>query len=336
MSVPSLEELDAKVAQHIVDHGPLSKKEKKHVARLRDLLLGLHEWTERDKSAPFDPVAFSKMLGQARAFIDVARQARGAKPDADYVAGTDALKKLQDLLDPQKRLKMILSGLLERIHTKELEATTVDAALTAFDKLADDKKQQLQYMLSMIATEDAFGVVVRGHVLVENTLDSCIYAAVPKPRDLFKDLRLFGIEKIRLAQMLGVLSSDEENMLTTLNALRNKVAHVRRQFPEIAEPDFEVKPKDERDIWLQFVGNISKVAGWPKYREEDFPLNLRYVYLHLYLVLSRRVDLISERGTKSIAEAIEPDDQQKMALPLLTILFAKVFATIAKSTQPGP
>ena len=274
------------------------------------------------------------MLGQARALIDAARQARGAKPDPVNVAGTDALRKLQDLLDPEKRLKVILAGYLEHLHTKDLEPATVDEALKTFDKLADDKKQQLQYMLSMIATEDAFGVVVRGHVLVENTLDSCIYAAVPNPRDLFKDLRLFGIEKIRLAQMLGVIDTDEERMLTSLNTLRNKVAHVRRKFPEVAEPDFEVRAKDEEAIWLQFVGKISKVAGWPKYCEEDFPQHLRYVYLHLYLVLSRRVDLLTDRGPKSIIDAVELDDQQKMVLPLLTIFFAKVFAKMAKSTKP--
>ena len=46
MSVPSLNDLDAKIAQHIAEHGPLSKMEGKYVTQIRDLVEAIREWTE--------------------------------------------------------------------------------------------------------------------------------------------------------------------------------------------------------------------------------------------------------------------------------------------------
>lgn len=320
-------DFDTFLSAYVAEHGPLTKHDRKVVERLRPPMERIGAWANRDKECPFDATEFVQVLKDLRTLIDYFREARGAEKDAEYEAGVAAMTRLEELFDPEKRLLLFVRFLRDRMLSG-ISPELIAAAVTAYTDLPVEEKKSVRYMSRMIGSEDAFGVVVRGHVLIENMLDTCIYKYVPHPLDLFNDLKLFIAEKIKLAHMLGIIDEAEKQMLIALNNLRNKVAHVQRKFPDTAEPQFDLTWAEEKSLWSLFIRNDAMSGEWPEYNRDEFPQFLRYIYLHVYTVLSSRATTLGEHALKPIYDIIKPDAGQRLILPVMTIMFSKMFKEI--------
>lgn len=216
------------------------------------------------------------------------------------------LSQVEDLLDPNKRAAMLLKRLSEPSAIKP-DSEGLDQARAAFLAKPAQEQRQFLYLQRLALTDDAFGVIVRGHVLIENALQACIYAYVPHPADLYRKLELFFAQKVRLAHMLGIITRDESRILLEFNELRNQIAHFGKGT-EHSSPDFLLTPEREEELWLKFVGNPAMKADWVEYDRSKFPLHLRYIVMHLYLVLSSRIDRLASKKLSPVIDEIVLSD----------------------------
>jgi hypothetical protein len=322
-----MEDFDSFLSGLIAKHDAINEKDKAAIEHLRPIYSRLHAWTNRDKENPLNPRELLYFLKDIRALTEASRKAHGGEKDAEYESSLEKFNKLEELLDPQKRLILLVRGIRDHA-TAGLDTKAVDTAIKAYHDSPDDTKRQIRYMLRMIGTQDAFGVVVRGHVLIENMLDTCIYEYAQNPMDLFNEIGLFGAQKIKLACMLGVIDTHEQQILLALNTLRNKVAHGRHRFPDVGDPDFELAWSDEKSLWSKFTNNEAMSGEWPAYSKDNFPEYLRYIYLHVYSILSSRSAALAKHKLKPILDAIKPDEGQRLIQPVLTIFYFKLFEHI--------
>lgn len=209
-----------------------------------------------------------------------------------------------------------------------LDKDAVEKVRGEFAALPEVEQNQAMYLQKLVLTDDAFGIIVRGHVLIENALQSCIYAYVPDPIDLYAKLELFFSQKIRLAQMIGVISSDEASILAKFNALRNKIAHHGKGIAN-PQPDFQLTPEHERLLWEAFTQNPSMAGAWPPYDTSKFPTHLRYIVMHLWVVLNTRKHELAKRKLRPIVTELteQPDT---LILSHLTMLMVNWQASIGE------
>jgi hypothetical protein len=92
-------------------------------------------------------------------------------------------------------------------------------SLYAFGSDAESER-----VLNVISTEDPFRLVIWGHSLVEEALDSAINAAFEEGTpDELKRIRLAA--RVALARGLGLISDEVATAITALAKVRNDLAH---------------------------------------------------------------------------------------------------------------
>lgn len=83
---------------------------------------------------------------------------------------------------------------------------------------------QMSELVKDVSARDELGLVLRGHLYVEHTLNEMLGVMMPYAGRL-RRLNLTFTRKVELARALGVLILDEEKPLLALNELRNRYAH---------------------------------------------------------------------------------------------------------------
>ena len=151
--------------------------------------------------------------------------------------------------------------------------------------------------------------------------------------DLFRELELFFSKKVKLAVMLGILSSSEAKLLKALNTLRNDLAHTKRRFPDVSPPDFKLTWRHEKAIWSEFIRNEAVKGEWPVYDKDKFPQHLRFIYIRVYLLLAQRESLLKERRLTSIYTKDQLSDQESAVSSLLTLVISRVMAGMADAIR---
>jgi hypothetical protein len=231
--------------------------------------------------------------------------------DAAKERGTDVLAVLQflekvtsgdparaaeahDQLLGNKSFKHFVAKRIFANIPSQLSDSAIDDLKEKFRSLPEADRRQALYLQKLTLTDDAFGVVVRGHVLIENALQACIYAYVPNPADLYRKLEMFFSQKIGLAHMLGVIDRDEKLILDQFNRLRNKLAHYGRGTQNEA-PDFHLTEEHERQLWESFIKIPSMGGDWPEYDGSTFPTHLRYIVMQLYFTFNGRAKDLAKR-----------------------------------------
>jgi len=187
-------------------------------------------------------------------------------------------------------------------------------------------------------TDDAYGVIIRGHITIENALESCIVSYLPdqaKPSDRsVKRFRSGFAQKVALAFRLGILDEAECDILSSFNELRNRIAH---RFGGINSDstEFEFDWKDEKLLWEKFTTNPAMHARWAEYDENQFPFFLRIVVLHLYLHLQRRVDALLKVRLSAPAVATSATELDKAAQTVLTLIVFELVSKVGDFRKPS-
>jgi len=317
------------------EHRPLTPDDEASFAKLKTEVipaLSRIRAREEDKREGLDSERSAQILRDVRTVVNAMRQVRSANTHDKDKKGADAIDTLADLLDPERRTIAVIRLIVRADKAPEVPKVG-DDFLDRFGAMSAKERAGVEYILRMIESEDAFGVVVRAHVLLETALDSCIYSYVPNPMDLFDELELFFSKKVKLAVMLGIISSDEAKLLRTLNSLRNDLAHAKRRFPDVSSPDFKLTWQREKTIWAEFIRNESVKGEWPEYDKDKFPQYLRYIYIRVYLLLAQRESLVKERRLTSIYADGQLSDQEAAVASFLTIIISRVMAGIANAIR---
>ena len=90
----------------------------------------------------------------------------------------------------------------------------------------DHKETTERYFSAMRKDDDAIFYILKGHLLIEQSLDNVIRSALPNPES-FSSMRLSCAGKISLARALCWEHSDSVvwDMIISVNKLRNHLAH---------------------------------------------------------------------------------------------------------------
>ncbi len=75
------------------------------------------------------------------------------------------------------------------------------------------------------AQKDTISLIVTGHLFVEYWLEWLLRASMPRPEKLLDSVNFTFVQKLALAESLGLVKSDLADAARRLNAIRNKVAH---------------------------------------------------------------------------------------------------------------
>lgn len=335
------DDFDELIARYVAKEGQLSAENaadaerlRPKYERLRSLLAKLGS-LKLEPGEPKDTPVALEFFRTLRLLITELREIREASADPEFTEWAQKVLRLEQLLDPGQRFKLIA----ETLHKNFAPRSTpeqIEAMREAFRKLGSHQKRQARYMLRMMGTEDSFGVVVRGQVLLENTLDSCLYAYVPNPMDLFAELDMFARQKIRLAHMLGIISKAEQDILSAVNTFRNKIAHPQRRFPDRVDPDYEVTDGAARNLWSVFTHNEA-VGGenWPEYDDAHRASFMRYIYLHLYLMLEHRLRGLEEKRISDISASLGYKKEERAVAPAATVVMVRILEVVDMDTVLG-
>lgn len=84
-----------------------------------------------------------------------------------------------------------------------------------------------EYGMGLLALDEApeLSKVLRGHLLIERTIETLISRKLEKPKMLFDNHRITFEMKVDLADALGVLPSPYVSAAKALNRIRNAYAH---------------------------------------------------------------------------------------------------------------
>jgi hypothetical protein len=82
-----------------------------------------------------------------------------------------------------------------------------------------------QTLHKLLPLSDTISLVVTGHLLIEYWLDWLIKLVIPHPEILFESARLTFLQKLNLAEALGLLSKKYADAIRILNNIRNHFSH---------------------------------------------------------------------------------------------------------------
>lgn len=282
---------------------------------------------EELKANPIGPNrSAAQWLAGLRALIEALSglRERDAQEQQHLDKVLDSLRQLEVFTDPQKLLEYLFEHVVERLQDADvpLDADGVEKTRAIFEKMSEAERQGVLYLRRLILTDDAFGIVVRGHVLIENALEECVASYVPDPVDLFGELKMFFAQKLLLAKMLGVISADEYNILKAFNKLRNEVAHNSKRSNTAG---FHLTAERERELWNAFVSNPAMTGKWPAYDVAKHPIYLRYMVVHLYLMLTKRGSDLKERRLAPVVADIRASDPHAALAWVLSPILVHIF-----------
>ncbi len=249
---------------------------------------------------------------------------------ADLPGMIALLDDLLDLINPVNIARRHLTGRLKAIA--QFSDEQLNDARQKIPELSPDQRRQTRFLRALVLTDDAFGIVLRGHVLVENAIEACIYQYLPNPQ-LLKKLNIFFSKKIRLAFMLGIISKDERDILNALNVLRNKVAHFEGDVLAEKSPDFVVTADDERALWSEFAHNPAMCGEWPEYERNKFPLFLRYFVVHLYVYFDNRARRLRQRRLPPVHMDLKFSEMERAVMPYSSMLIVTAVSKLESKTR---
>jgi hypothetical protein len=164
----------------------------------------------------------------------------------------------------------------------------------------------IRRLLAFMDSEDGIGVVIRGHLYIERSVEACIDAYLPHPVPYANPILTCDV-KIILAQCIGILSVAECSVLKAINALRNKIAH---------EDHYEPTPQDVSNLCALFRKCPFCASGMESYLEKESSPIMRIRLIVMMIVLSlriresfllkRKLSLVSDDAPSRVAEGAEP------------------------------
>jgi hypothetical protein len=244
-----------------------------------------------------------------------------------------------DLVENALSAEGIQRILLEKVIAESpktlFPAEAAEKLREAIAGMTDAEQRQFAYLRLFAATEDAFGIIVRGHVMLESMIQSCIYAYVPNPLDLYSKLEMFFAQKVNLAFMLGIIDNHEKQILKDFNNLRNRIAHIGGDVGAEG-PDFSLTPEDEEALWKKFVANPSVGGAWMPYDKTEFSQYIRYIVMALYIMLSERHEKLKTRRLKALAEEFSVSGNSKLMRFLLPIFAVKAIGSTVLDKDKSP
>lgn len=128
----------------------------------------------------------------------------------------------------------------DKEHRFERMAQSIERDLMRWaadrEQKAEAERAHFERLDKALGNEDLTGVLVRGHLFVENEMAKTLANAVPYYEKI-SDAQLPFEAKIMWLRALALISGDERRALTALNQVRNKLVHVRKPgaIPEITE-----------------------------------------------------------------------------------------------------
>ncbi len=231
------------------------------------------------------------------------------------------IREFRELLTPEGAKRWAVERLKGYITTSPIKAEHVELAKAAISAASEEMQRQWLHLGRFGLSDDAVGVVIRGHIVVDNVLKSAIQAYLPKRPPLRKVSRFF-VPKVLLGYELGILDSNECAILTAFNEMRVLVAHyIGGVRSESAEPEFGAA--DEERLWNIFTANEAMRGPWPEYDATKFPQYLRYIVLHLYLHLQRKAEALEKKRLPESAVSGSFTDDERNGQALLTLLVAR-------------
>ena len=327
--VAQFPDIDALTQTYVKEHGPLNEEDAATLERLKSAVATFRDSLDSLREGPKDPKAAIDAFRGIISFIELLREIRGAEPDAEFTKFRDHFQMLGDILDPERRPKVVANILREKVFA---DPTTSDfePILKGYHELPEGNQKQIRYMLQMVSTEDAIGIILRGSVLIEATLDECIYAYVPNPYDLFSEIRMFADNKIRLAHMLGIITKSEKEILEALNGLRNKIAHTHNKPGDSNSPGIDLTWAEEKSYWSLFQEKGAMGAGWPEYDKDAFPRAFRRIFFGTYMALSYRAGSLAEKRLSEISAEVastEADLEMQVAMTVMLLRICEKLGT---------
>lgn len=293
----------------------------------RQLLPEFQRWRE-SHSSPASRETLVERIAELRSMVEkYESQAKSEGKEAEFRQGMAMIARLEWMLTPEGIASQLVTKMVQDTPNAQPHAGATAELRAILEALPEAEQRQALYLQKLVLTDDAFGIILRGHVLIENTLQACIYAYVPEPVDLYGKLELFARQKIDLAYMLGIVSKDERALLGSFNALRNKLAHFDKGT-KYQSPDFQFTAKDEEKLWKEFVTNPAAAGEWPPYDAAKFPRHLRYIVSHLYLMLSERWARVEAKRLTPVHETVVLSETERSFRNLYAIMFVKLMGAV--------
>lgn len=193
---------------------------------------------------------------------------------------------------------MFFDRLNEQLLKADIDEKSFLESKQQLEKAGAYDRREFEHLANLIATQDALGVLLRGHVLIEASIEDLLLGYFAHDVDLFGDLELFFKSKVNLARSLGLISEIEEKFLLQLNRTRNKLAHRTRGK---GTPRFLLDAAEEKLLWQDFVASFG--GNWPTYDAEKFPQFLKYICVCLKMRFDARAsDLMPDKLTDKYDE----------------------------------
>jgi hypothetical protein len=86
---------------------------------------------------------------------------------------------------------------------------------------------------TLLPQEDQLSLIVTGHLYVEYWLEWLIRKSIPRPEKLLDSVNLTFVEKLAVAESLGLLRNSLVKAIRRLNNIRNQIAHkLEYQIPQ--------------------------------------------------------------------------------------------------------
>uniref|UniRef100_E6Q5Q8 DUF4145 domain-containing protein n=1 Tax=mine drainage metagenome TaxID=410659 RepID=E6Q5Q8_9ZZZZ len=171
-----------------------------------------------------------------------------------------------------------------------------DMAAWAARRAAENAANQdyFQDFADALESEDLTGVLIRGHLYVENEMNNLLDSALPRFHDADIVERKFA-DKLSLLYGMGLISLQQRNAIKKLNSLRNETAHM-------ATPGvIPVVTADMVNHLWDALGEELQGAFQGKYsRTENTAANLRQMIMDIMI----RIHILAGMGKEGLRDMV--------------------------------
>jgi len=195
-----------------------------------------------------------------------------------------------------------------------------ETARKVFSAVSADGSGQGESFVALCYSPDPLGILLRGHVFIEVELEALINSTFLHPLDLHKDLECYFNRKLKLAHAIGVLHKDENDFLKRLNGIRNDLAHAKVSGG--VDKRYVFTPKEEKQLWSQFIRVKSFEGFWPPYNDANFTMHLKAMVLTAQFLLFERAKRLNASADKNPTERLRLyrlDNMMRSGVVLLTV-----------------
>jgi hypothetical protein len=290
------------------------------------------------KSRPWKPGESRARLVEMASLI---RDLRDMKAKVgDDVSGLDEIlqgfKTLDEYFEPEYHRRRLMDALFERI-AGITDPKLIEDARKQVRLLDPTLQQQFLFLFRFGVSDDPYGVVIRGHVIVENALTACVKSYLPDRPNLgnaFPKYRKAFMQKVVLGYELGIFDAAECEILREFNALRNVVAHqLGGTQPTSGNVEFDWRK--EKPLWDKFISNDATRGRWPEYDKALFPDFLRYMVIFMYLHFQKRSENLSPKQLPDKALTEASNDFEREVKSFLTLFMASLVPKIGDVREDG-